>query len=157
MLRGALTVAVILAGVLAFACSSGDDGEGSGTGGPQAEDLSRSASAGGIDVQATWLTTDDDIGEDLAAYPLDSYLLLEVKLDTHSGDLGSIDMLGSSKLDTGSGTLEPEVWVATSDDAHHRSGVLVFQRSEVSAPVTLTLVLNDSGVAEVVWEEIPAG
>lgn len=153
MLRGALIIAAMLAGLVTLACSSGgSDGEPSESNGDDGR--TRTAGVGGIDVEATWLGSDDEPREGLAEYPPGRFLLLEVSLDTHSGDLGSIDLAEAAELRTGAGLLEPEAWVASSDESHHRSGVLVFPRSDLSSPVTLTVALED-GVAELVWEELP--
>jgi hypothetical protein len=100
------------------------------------------------------LRSGDQLGDDLEAYPLDSFLLLEVSLDTHSGGLGSVDLVEAAKLNTGAGPLEPEAWVASSDESHHRSGVLVFAWRDVVPPIKLNVALED-GVAELVWEELP--
>lgn len=151
MFRGTLIVALIITGLLALACSSDDE---AATGSPENEDPSRSESVGGIDVEATWLTADGGIGEGLDAYSLDEFLLVEVKLDTHSGDLGTIDMESSSRLETSTGTVEPEAWVASSDDAHHRAGVLVFEREEYAGAVRLIIELDD-GTAELAWDSPP--
>lgn len=151
MFRSGLTLVVPLAGILALACSSsGDDGAPSDS----IDEFTRTASAGSIEVEATWILSADERDEDLAAYPLDRFLLLEVKLDTHSGDLGSIDMVEASALKTGASSQEPEAWVASSDDAHHRAGVLVFERKPSAGPVTLVIDLDD-GAAELAWDRAP--
>ena len=153
MPRGALIIAAVLAGLVTLACSSG----GSDSGPSESKDddgPTRTASVEGIDVKATWLGSDGEPREGLAEYPPGRFLLLEVTLDTHSGDLGSIDLAEAAELRTGAGLVEPEAWVASSDESHHRGGVLVFPRSDLSSPVTLTLALED-GVVELVWEELP--
>ncbi len=152
MRRSAVVAALLFAGLVSLACSSADR---TGDSGGEAA-LTRAASAGSIDVEATWLGSDGQLGDDLEAYPLDGFVLLEISLDTHSGDLGSIDLVDASALETDAGSLEPEDWVAKSDESHHRSGVLVFPRAELAAPVTLTVELED-GIAELVWEELPDG
>jgi len=142
----------LLAVLVGLACSSGDsDGSPDSEG---EEGSTRTVSVGGIDVEATWLGSGDQLGDDLEAYPLGSFLLLEVSLDTHSGDLGSVDLVEAAKLNTGAGPLEPEAWVASSDESHHRSGVLVFPRRYLVPPLKLNVALED-GVAELVWEELP--
>ena len=146
-----MTLVAVLAGIVALACSSGgDDGAPSDS----FDGITRTASAGSIEVEVTWILSADERDEDIAAYPLDRFLLLEVKLDTHSGDLGSIDMVEASTLETGASSQGPEAWVASSDDAHHRSGVLVFERKPSAAPVTLVIDLDD-GKAELVWDREP--
>ncbi len=152
MRRVAVAGALLLAGLVSLACSSGDSGGSPDSEGQ--EGATRTASAGGIDVEATWLGSGDDLGDGLSAYPLGSFLLLEISLDTHSGDLGSVDMVEAAKLNTGAGPLDPEAWVASSDESHHRSGVLVFPRRDVVPPVKLNVALEDE-VAELVWEELP--
>lgn len=151
MFRAGLTMVAALAGIIALACSSGGD-----DGAPSDSDAgtTRTASAGSIEIEATWLLSTDDRDEDIAAYPLDRFLLLEVKLDTHSGDLGSIDLVEASTLETGASSQEPEAWLTSSDDAHHRAGVLVFERKPSAAPVTLAIDLDD-GRAELVWDRVP--
>ena len=73
--RLAFAAAVGVAAVLAMACSSGGDGRPAGTAAPDAagEDLTRSAEAGGVTVEATWLTeaTAGEVDADLSAYPSD--------------------------------------------------------------------------------------
>lgn len=151
MFRGAVTFGVLVAGLVTLACSSGGDDGAS----PDSEDgFTRTASAGSIEVEATWIGAGDEMGADLTGYPPDRFLLLEVKLDTHSGDLGSIDMVEGARLRTGAGSIEPEAWVASSDDAHHRAGVLVFGREGVTGSFTLSLELGDE-TAELAWEELP--
>lgn len=146
-----MILAVILAGFTALACSSGGDGDEA----PDSGDGStRKASAGGIEVEVEWLGSDDALGEELAGYPLERFFLIEVRLDTHSGDLGSIDMAEAARLLAGGDSRTPEEWVATSDDAHHRSGVLVFRRKAVAGPVALTLELEGES-AEFGWDEAP--
>ena len=149
MLRSALTVAAVLMGLVTLACSSsGEPPESKGVDG-----FTRTATAGGVDVEVTWLGSDDEPREGLDAYPLDRFLLLEVGLDTHSGDLGSIDMVEAARLKADGDSLEPEEWIASSDDSHHRSGVLVFARELKVGPVMLTVDLGEGSV-ELVWDEV---
>lgn len=152
MLRGAVVVVLMLAGLVGLACSSGDGGGSPDSEGQ--EGATRTASAGGIDVEATWLGSGDQLGDGLSAYPLGSFLLLEISLDTHSGDLGSVDLVEAAKLNTGAGPLEPEAWVASSDESHHRSGILVFPREQIVESVALSVALGGEK-AELVWERIP--
>lgn len=155
MLRHALIIIAVTAlGGLALACSSGGGTTPSGTEAGVAH--TQAASVGGIELEATWPSGSGETPEGLTEYPPERYLAIEVGMDTHSGDLGSIDMVQASKLQAGSDTLKPEAWVASNDDAHHRSGVLVFQRGQLTGPATLTVALAD-GVAELVWEKIPDG
>jgi hypothetical protein len=91
---------------------------------------------------------------DLAAYPQDDFVVLELSLNTHSGDLNSIDLAAEASLNQGGSTIAPETWVSTSDDAHHRAGLLVFPRQLESGPVSLSLVIEGQEVA-LTWEATP--
>jgi len=156
--RLAFAAAVGVAAVLAMACSSGGDGRPAGTAAPDAagEDLTRSAEAGGVTVEATWLTkaTAGEVDADLSAYPSDEYVLIELKLDTHSGDLNEIDLERKAALKQDGATLEPETWLSLSDDSHHREGVLVFPRSFKEGEVELTVPIKDEHVG-LLWEAAP--
>ena len=144
--RLAFAAAVGVAAVLAMACSSGG------------EDLTRSAEAGGVTVEATWLTeaTVGAVDADLTAYPPDEYVIIELKLDTHSGDLNEIDLEREAALKQGGTMLEPEAWLSLGDDSHHREGVLVFPLNGESGPADLTLSLSDDEEVALVWESPPA-
>ncbi len=156
--RLAFAAAVGVAAVLALACSSGGDGRPAGSASPDAagEDLTRSAEAGGVTVEATWLTvaTLGAVDADLTAYPPDKYVIIELKLDTHSGDLNAIDLQREAALKQDGMTLEPETWLSLSDDSHHREGVLVFPRSFKEGEVELTVPLKDEDVG-LLWEAAP--
>ena len=156
--RLAFAAAVGVAAVLAMACSSGGDGRPDGTAAPDAagEDLTRSAEAGGVTVEATWLTeaTVGAVDADLTAYPPDEYVIIELKLDTHSGDLNAIDLQREAALKQDGMTLEPETWLSLSDDSHHREGIIVFPRSLGDGPVELTVPIKDEDVG-LLWEAAP--
>ncbi|HSP54353.1 MAG TPA: hypothetical protein VLS25_02100 [Dehalococcoidia bacterium] len=155
MLRRALIIiAITVLGGQALACSSGGDGAPSATGGGIA--YTQTASVGGVEVEATWPGGGGETPEGLADYPPDRFLTIEVGMDTHSGDLGSVDMVQASSLQIGSRSLQPEAWVASNNDAHHRSGVLVFQRGQITGPVALRVALKDE-VADLVWDKVPDG
>ena len=156
--RLAFAAAVGVAAVLALACSSGGDGRPAGTASPDAgEDLTRSEEAGGVTVEATWLTkaTAGEVDADLSAYPSDEYVLIELKLDTHSGDLNEIDLERKAALKEDGATLEPETWLSLSDDSHHREGIIVFPRSLGDGPVEFTVPIEDEDVG-LLWEAAPA-
>ena len=155
--RLAFAAAVGVAAVLALACSSGGDGRPAGTASPDAgEDLTRSEEAGGVTVEATWLTeaTVGAVDADLTAYPPGKYVLIELKLDTHSGDLNEIDLQREAALKQDGMILEPETWLSLSDDSHHREGVLVFPRSFKEGEVELTVPIKDEDVG-LLWEAAP--
>jgi hypothetical protein len=147
----ALTVVLAVAVALAVACGGGGGGGGGddrATPTPSA-DLTRTAEAGGITVEGTWLTASevDGVDADLNAYPLDGFVLVEIAFTTHSGDLNGIDMEQASDLRQGAEAAAPVAWVSISDDSHHRAGVLVFQRTEADGPAELTVALGDEKVA----------
>src|SRR3989304_2429625 len=60
-------------------------------GGPR---LTSIAEVGGVTVEGTWLTEQDleGVDADVAAYPMEEFVLVEILFTTHSGDLGQIDM-----------------------------------------------------------------
>ena len=156
MLRitGALGLSVVLA--LAVACGGGGGGDDGATPTPAA-DLTRSAEAGGITVEGTWLVAEGlgEVDADLSAYPLDGFVLIEISFTTHSGDLNEIDMKQASGLKQGSEAAAPVAWVSLSDDSHHREGILVFERTEADGPVELTVDMGDAEEVALTWEVIP--
>lgn len=137
---------------LSVACSSGDDAT-IGTG----EGLSRVSEAGGVTVEATWLTSGDpgSVDADLGLYSPDEFALIELKLTAHSGDLNEIDMVTEASLSQDGGSMLPEAWVSTSDNSHHRAGILVFPAPIENGPVSLAVDLGDETVS-LRWEAAPA-
>jgi hypothetical protein len=111
-------------------------------------------------VQVTWLTAadlegDSDLADAAASYDVASYLLLRVRMDTHSGDLNSYDPMAGSELVADGATAQPAfAWLSLSDNAHHRDGVLVFERPQGAGSVELTL-RDLSGVARRVFRWAP--
>ncbi|MDO8616668.1 MAG: hypothetical protein Q7T33_13190 [Dehalococcoidia bacterium] len=153
---------IALAGVavlalVAAACSSGDAGQPDPADSPGVSaQLTQSAEAGGITVEATWLTGDngDGVEADLSGYPLAQFVLLDIKLDTHSGDLESVNMEQAAGLEQAGVAARPEAWVSEADDSHHREGVLVFRRDLKGGPVTLAIDLGGKQV-ELLWRTQP--
>src|SRR3970040_3104916 len=156
--RLALAAAIGVAAVLAPACSSGGGGRPAGTAAPDAagEDLTRSAEAGGVMVEWTWRTeaTVGAVDAALTAYPPDEYVIIELKLDTHSGDLNAIDLQREAALKQDGMTLEPETWLSLRDDSHHREGVLVFPNSLKDGEAEATVPIKDEDVG-LLWEAAP--
>jgi len=146
----ALALSLVLA--LAAACGGGDD-RATPTAGA---DLTRSAEAGGITVEGTWLVAEGvgEVDADLSAYPLEGFVLVKIAFTTHSGDLNKVDMEQAATLNGDGADMRPEAWIGLSDDSHHRAGVLAFDRTETDGPVELTVDLGDEKVA-LVWEVIP--
>ena len=156
MRRIAFAGVAVLA-LIAAACSSGDAGK------PDPADstgvsavLTQSAEAGGVTVEATWLTGDnaDRVKADLTSYPLTQFVVLDIKLDTHSGDLESINMEQAAGLEQAGTASPPQAWLSVADDSHHREGVLVFRRELKSGPVTLAIDLGGKQV-ELLWQTQP--
>jgi len=151
MLKRAWLALALSLTVLALACSSGGAAKPNSTG-----DLSRTGEAGGVTVEATWLTEDGlgAVDADLAQYPLNEFVLFKVGLDTHSGDLGKLDLKSTASLKQSGADVQAEAWVDLSNDSHHRSGVLVFRRTQTEGPVELTVNLGDDEVT-LRWETPP--
>ena len=151
-----ITVGLAAFALIALACSSG----GESTTGDDSDNttqagLSQTASAGGIDVKATWQAPDAvSDGVDLKEYPANSFLFLEVSLDTHSGDLMSIDFPDAAEFRQGNARFEATDWVSVNDDAHHRKGLLVVAREFEEGPVELALQLGDDSLS-LTWDSIP--
>lgn len=156
-LAAALSAAVLVAA----ACT----GEGGGSGGAPAQGSSigatqRDGGEGGVTVQLTWLATADLTGDGrlagaAAPHDAESHLLLRVRMDTHSGDLTSYDMLaGSEMLVDGGPPLAPVAWHPLSDDSHHLEALLVFERPEGASSVEVALK-DLSGVPRRVFRWAP--
>ena len=155
MLR-VVAVALTVAVTVAVACGGGGGGGDRASPTPGA-DLTRSAEAGGITVEGTWLVADSlaDVDADLSAYPLDGFVLVEIAFTTHSGDLNKVDMEQASDLKQGGEAAAPVAWVSLSDDSHHREGVLAFERTEADGPVELTVDMGDDEEVALTWESPP--
>lgn len=149
---------VLAVALLAAACSKGfSDGPGATVGpGPGAE-LTRVAEAGGVTVEGKWLTAEeevDGVDAEMAAYPLDEFVLVKIQFTTHSGDLNRIDMERAAVLRRGEADDQPARWISLSDDSHHRTGVLIFPRRIDSGPVEITIDIGDEELA-LQWEATP--
>ena len=161
MLKQLALASALGAALLAAACSSGGGSELSepdGEGQPAAgEELTRVSETGGVTVEATWLMEGDlsGVDTDLTRYPLEEFVVVEISLDAHSGDLNEIEMERAATLRQGGSELPPEAWVSVSDDSHHRAGVLVFPRNLRDGPVELILTVGDDDVA-LLWEAAPS-
>ena len=145
-----LGFAVIATAALLTACSSGDSRQQ-----PTSDDLTRSDEAEGVTVEATWLTEEtlSDVAVDTSRYPLDEFVLLDLTLDTHSGDLSEIDMERAAVLKQNGEQLKALAWLASSEDSHHRAGVLVFPRPAQDGPAELAFAHEEHRVA-LRWEAV---
>lgn len=152
-----VTALAVLAALLAAACSAGGSSNEAipSPPGGASEEFAQSAEAGGIEVEATWLTAQENEEEaDLSAYPLDSFILIRIGFTTHAGDLSSIDMESAARLRQTGGEMAPEKWVSINDDSHHRAGVLVFPRQLRDGPVELLLNLGEDELT-MAWDSAP--
>ena len=138
----------ILSTIAVVAAACGGGGGGSSVAPPTSQSTGvtqHDNGEGGVTVQVTWLTsaeldTDGDLREAAASYPIESYLLLRVRMDTHSGSLSSYDPATSSELVVAGGSPQSAVaWRALSDSSHHRDGLLVFERPQGASSVELAL------------------
>ncbi len=158
MRRAGLILAILAiptAGAIAVACTSSGANESGPNASSNQEQAVQSGSARNVAVEARWLPTGDaPAGVDLSLYPADRFRLLEVKLDTHSGDLRSIDVQASTELKRGAETEKPEAWAPGKDDSHHREGVLVFAIGADAGPVQVALRLPEGDVS-LSWESLP--
>ena len=134
-------------GLTAIACGGNSDGDGNTAeeGSAPTGLTQRDSGEGGVTVQVTWLTAadiegDGDLVEAAGPYDAQSYLLLRVQMDTHSGELSSYDVAAGSELAVDGGPRQVAVgWRPVSDSAHHRDGLLVFERPESASSVELVL------------------
>ncbi len=161
MLRAIWPVLAVTVVLPAAACSSGgsDSTKPTGAGSPASPvELTRVSEAGGVAVEGTWLTAEELSGvkADLSRYPLGQFVLVEITFTTHSGDLSKIDMEQASRLSQGGTELGPQAWMSTSDDSHHRAGVLVFPRTLKDGPVELAIEIEGKKLS-LFWETAPAG
>jgi hypothetical protein len=120
----------------------------------------RDGGAGGVTVEATWVTP-AHVEERPALRKVASRLpgnavLIHVKLDTHSVDLGRYELAALAWLDGGSGLKPALSYEPISDEGHHREGVLVFGAPGTERPATL-IIRDLAGVPErrLVWSAAP--
>jgi len=120
---------------------------------------------GGVAVEVTWVTS-DHLGSWGSAkaeeYGIEGYVLLHVKLDTHSGDLGRYNLAELTSLRLEGGDYRPSAWEAISDSSHHREGILVFPRqaadgTRLDAGPVAVVMKGIAGVPERIfrWELAP--
>jgi len=151
--------------VAAAACTGGGGGSSVSPATSPAPGLTQSDSGeGGVTVEASWLTAaeldaDSDLADAAAAYPIESFLLVRVRMDTHSGDLSSYDLAAGSEMVVDGGPPQAAVaWRPLGGSSHHREALLVFERPQGAASVEVTLK-DLAGVARRVfrWAPLPGG
>lgn len=114
--------------------------------------------AGNVTVVATWLLAP------AKGFDPSTEIGFEVKLDTHSVELGAYDLSKIITLRDGAGReYAPLRWTGVADASHHRDGIIAFARAdEQSRPLiaestqALELVVRDvAGIKERVlrWDD----
>jgi len=74
---------------------------------------------------------------------------IRVAFDTHSGDLTQYNMTKLSALRDDKGKeVAPAAWLGTSNDSHHREGIIKFPRGIEQGTKYLELVIKDVGVVK---------
>lgn len=83
---------------------------------------------------------------------LEREIVFVIRLDTHAGDLSRYDVVTHVTLRNDRGQqVSPIRWIATAESAHHRSGGLVFPKTDAAGrsveaqAKTLELVARDLG------------
>lgn len=109
--------------------------------------VQRDRGEGAVEIEVIFVTPEylRAGGADAARYEPDRYSVFLVSMNTHSVDLSRYDMVQVSELRAGSQTLRPLRWISTSDDSHHRAGVLIFPQVDLARPVEL-LIKTIAGV-----------
>ncbi len=153
----ALAAPALLVAALGWACGSGTGTAGTATMDDPAAELTQTAKAGGVTVDATWLTAAEvgEIDADLSDYPLDRFAAVEIAFTTHSGDLNKIKMEDVAALKVGTGSAKAEAWVTLNDDSHHRQGVAIFERPDGATSAELLLELEDGEKVSLRWSDLP--
>lgn len=115
-------------------------------------DLTRTGAAGNVALNASLLAPssvagDPALAETQRGFEAAHELGIALSLNTHSGDLSAIDLVAAGTLRTPAGERRPLRWQPTSDDGHHRSGVLVFESTgiDLQGKGDLVLIVRDVG------------
>lgn len=95
--------------------------------------VQRDQGDGGVEIEVTFG------GPGAAAYEPEQYSVFLVAMNTHSVDLSGYDLVGLTELRAGGKSYKALRWVSTSDDSHHRSGVLIFPKVDAGQPVELAI------------------
>ncbi|MBI2166012.1 MAG: hypothetical protein HYU29_06370 [Chloroflexi bacterium] len=167
--RQAVFLGVLLLLSLALGACSGSATTSSAEQGEPQDSLTRvDGGQGGVTVQAIWVTPLHlrEMAQDVfGGYPAERYVLIHLKLDTHSVDLLKYDLPSLVTLQGRNNTyLVPEAWLALEESDHHREGIVAFpmtsneQWAAIEGVASLTL-REIAGVSERVftWEFPSAG
>ncbi len=151
--RGVRTFATIIGLAVAAAAASGQDTRDSKRLSDQL--TRRDKGEGGVSVAVLFLTLEYVRLAGLTEakqYDPEANLAFRVTLDTHGGDLGSLDMTKLALLRDATGREEaPLRWEDTARGPHHRSGVLVFARFDTNGS---PFVRDNPGVVEVTIRDV---
>lgn len=98
---------------------------------------------GGVTVKATWVIPGSP---EASSAQLDRNLAFKVTLDTHSGDLTKYNVTKLSILRDDKGKeITGADWKGTSEDSHHREGILSFPKGAEQGSKYVELVVRDLG------------
>ncbi len=104
--------------------------------------LRRDKGEGGVEIEVLYATPDyvrTSNDRALQKYDPDRNTVFVVAMNTHTVDLSAYDMVKISELVAGGKRHAPLRWQSTSDNAHHRSGVLIFPKIQPPFPVELLI------------------
>lgn len=109
--------------------------------------LQRDQGEGAVEIEVIYVTPEylRSGGAEAARYEPQKYSVFLVSMNTHSVDLSPYDIVAISELRAGGQTLRPLRWISTSDDSHHRAGVLIFPKVDLAQPVEF-LIKTIAGV-----------
>ncbi|MDO8750612.1 MAG: hypothetical protein Q7K03_05660 [Dehalococcoidia bacterium] len=170
---GGLTALLVLAAMVTIGCAAPGEqsGEAStpyvssgGEANPPVSLTRLDNGEGGVTVEATWITPAhlQEMGKvSTGGFTPEQYVLVHVKLDTHSVDLSRYNMTRLATLsgldDTAS--MPAAGWVGIQEDSHHREGYLAFPGGsngqwEAKEKIAELRLKDVGGVAERVfhWE-----
>lgn len=105
--------------------------------------VQRDRGEGGVEIEVIYVTADylrtARDAQAVQRYQPDRYAVFLVTMNTHSIDLLAYDMVKVSELKVSGKTYTPLRWESTSDNTHHRSGVLIFPKIDPPLPVELVI------------------
>ncbi len=141
------TLAVGLA-VFGLALLIGRQGSQPGANAAGPDLLRRDKGEGGVEIEVLYATpeyvrTSND--KALQKYEPDRNTVFVVAMNTHTVNLGGYDMVKISELVASGKSFAPLRWASTSDNVHHRSGVLTFPKFQPLFPAEL-LIKTIAGV-----------
>src|SRR5574341_1227621 len=140
MLSVALVVGVIVFGAVWWITANRSTPDAAAVGAGPAY-VQRDQGQGGVEIEVTYATPEyvGSVNTDAAKYEPDSYAVFLVAMNTHSVDLSGYDLVKISQLRAGGETHAALRWISTSDDSHHRAGVLLFPQVDPSQAVELII------------------